>query len=115
MLCVKLSKTLCIGNIHLKSGYENGAYRQFTDFKNYMDRTGMYYFIIGDYNIDALKHTEIINSNKNFYHIKDKTQKSGGCLDYIYSPHKEPKAFRKLCDPGCYSDHSPIEYEIPIF
>lgn len=107
MLCVS-HNGLCIGNVHLISGNPQAAYLQFTRFKDVIP-AGMPYCIIGDFNIDARTNPNIQNDGC-FHYVKMATQINGGCLDYMYS-QLQPK-FERLAEPGRYSDHSPVEYDL---
>lgn len=100
-----------IGNIHLISGNPNSAFKQFNNFKTMMSQLpdNPPFFIIGDYNIDALTDQKIRNENK-FYYIQEPTHQSGGCLDYMYAELFSPTKIERIDEPGKYSDHTPVSY-----
>lgn len=105
---------LYIGNIHLISGNEPIAIQQFNNFRAVMP-AGVPYCIIGDYNINSFNNRGIISLNNHFYDVgiyDQSTHTGNACLDYMYSPHMMPSAFLRLDQPGRYSDHSPVEYNM---
>ena len=114
MLYVTLTNNYLIGNIHLISGNENLAYQQFLQLWNYAAYVApiLNKCLIGDFNINAMANRNTINQNMRFYDVGIKTQQSGGCLDYMYSPQTIPQQWMRLDEPGRYSDHSPVIYEL---
>lgn len=71
---------------------------------------GVPYCIIGDYNINALIDPNV-NGVPGFVYVGMPTQQSGGCLDYMYSNFGQIRCER-IDEPGRYSDHSPVAYEL---
>lgn len=102
-------------NIHLYSGNPDFAWQQFQEILVYMQGATYPFIIIGDFNIDSRTiGSSTIDSSTiavhYFYSVGSSTQISGGCLDYAYSEHFRPYQMGKLCEPGIYSDHSPVCY-----
>lgn len=102
-------------NIHLYSGNPDFAWQQFQEILVNMQGATYPFIIIGDFNIDSRTiGSRTIGSRTiavhYFYSVGSSTQISGGCLDYAYSEHFRPYQMGKLCEPGVYSDHSPVCY-----
>lgn len=116
ILCVSIkTKTgnITIGNIHLTSGNQQSAYREFITYYKHLKKSSVPFIIIGDFNIDAFSNPKVISPEKHFYYVNVETQKSGGCLDYAYSEIYNPIQYGILAPPENLSDHAPVFYVFP--